>query len=119
MPLSRGARRCLQLLKWYAARFDDVFPYQETLARRLGVGVRQVKRYIRELVAAELVAVSNPGRGPNSYQVLVDKNVPSKSPRSPLERKPPLYELNSNYRRKEARCLTAAEMWPEQPRRTG
>lgn len=47
--LSRGAQRCLQILQYYSRGKGYCWPAQSTLAEKLGVTVRQVKRYIREL----------------------------------------------------------------------
>ena len=53
--LSRGARRCLQLLRSYAARSGRAFPYQATLAAQLDVKPRMVRYYLAELKAAGFV----------------------------------------------------------------
>ena len=53
--LSRGARRCLQLLRSYAARSGRAFPYQAKLAAQLDVKPRMVRYYLAELKAAGFV----------------------------------------------------------------
>ena len=75
VKLSRGAQRCLKLLRWYAAKFSQVFPYRSTIAKHLGVTSRQVDRYISELKKAGLINVFQCGQQPASYQVFADKNV--------------------------------------------
>src|SRR5665213_2689561 len=68
--LSRGARRCLDRLRWYARRYGRVHPFQEKFAKRLGVSDRQVRTYLAELRAAGLVSVHQGGPGhPASYIV--------------------------------------------------
>jgi hypothetical protein len=42
--LSRGARDCLRLIRWYAARHTRVFPSQAKLAKSLNVSDRQVRK---------------------------------------------------------------------------
>ena len=74
MVLSRGATRCLKLLRWYAACYKEVFPYRSTLARQLKVSPQQLDRYIRELKTAGFLKVSQAGPQPSSYQLLTDKN---------------------------------------------
>lgn len=75
MKLSRGAQRCLKLLRWYAAHFQEVFPYRSTIAKHLSVTSRQVDRYISELKKAGLVNVSQAGPQPATYQVVAGQNV--------------------------------------------
>lgn len=68
MPhLSRGAQRCLDLLKWYSARFRDVYPLQSTIAAKLGKSTRQVRHYLAELKSAGLVDVRKAGPNPATY----------------------------------------------------
>lgn len=55
MELSRGARRCLSLLQSFAAGSGKAFPYQDTLAKKLGVQPRMVRYYLAELKLAGLV----------------------------------------------------------------
>lgn len=87
--LSRGAERCLEVLRWYAARFRRVFVFQRTLAVTLGRTLRQIQRYVRELKQFGFVLVKKEGRGPATYRVVPvensavpEKNVVSKSRRS-------------------------------------
>lgn len=65
--ISRGAQKCLGLLRWYAVRFQAIFPYQETMAGRLGIGERQLRRYLNELVKAGFLSVAKGGQGPATY----------------------------------------------------
>ena len=46
---SRGADKCLRLLRWYASHHTKVFPGQKKLAQHLGVSDRQVRTYLAEL----------------------------------------------------------------------
>ena len=57
MDLSRGARRCLELLQSYARSSGRAFPFQSTIAAKLGVGDRMVRKYIRELAQAGALQV--------------------------------------------------------------
>lgn len=57
LNLSRGARRCLEQLKYYARQSGRAFPFQKTLARDLKRGPRTVGRYISELVDSGAVKV--------------------------------------------------------------
>jgi len=68
--LSRGARDCLKLIRWYAARHTRVFPSQAKLAKSLGVSDRQVRTYLAELREAELVLVHQGGDGRTASYVL-------------------------------------------------
>ena|SRR5579864_553808 len=83
--LSRGAQKCLDLLRWYAARFGEVYPYQDTIAKRLGVTDRQVRRLLGELKAAHLIQINKQGRNPATYQLLPVENVRSMSGRCSVE----------------------------------
>lgn len=64
--ISRGAEQLLDLLRWYGQRFKRVFPSQATLARKLDVCARQIRRYLRELEAAGFLSVYR--RGPNTAE---------------------------------------------------
>lgn len=55
-PLSRGAFRLLGALKVYARGKRECFPAQKTLAARLKVSSRTVRRWLAELEAAGLVS---------------------------------------------------------------
>lgn len=115
MYLSRGARRCLQLIQWYADRFSEVFPYQKTLAQKLGLCVRQIGRYIRELVKSGCLRVLRQGPTSCTYKVLkvIERkpvrtaNVRSLSDHCPIKPPVSLYESGSrvfnSYKRKPAR----------------
>ncbi len=86
MDLSRGAKRCIKLLRWYAARFKDVYPLQSTLAKHLGVTTRQVGRYVKELRDAGLTSVTKGGPHSACYQVVAKENVRSMSGQRPVFR---------------------------------
>jgi len=64
--ISRGAEELLDLLRWYGQRFKRVFPSQATLAEKLDVCSRQIRRYLRELEAAAFLRVYR--RGPNTAE---------------------------------------------------
>lgn len=53
--MSRGAWRCLNALRWYARGNSECWPKQATLAKKLGCGLRTVKRHIEELRGLGLV----------------------------------------------------------------
>ena len=86
--LSRGAQRLLDLLRWYGSRFQRIFPFQSKLAAHLGVCVRQLRRYINELVNELLVRVRRAGPHAAEYELapeaLADKNVRSLSGHCPV-----------------------------------
>ncbi len=75
--LSRGAKRCLALLESYAARSGVAFPFQRTLAAKLEVDERTVRRYVRELVAAGIVGVTKRQHCSALYQIQTGQNVRS------------------------------------------
>lgn len=74
-PLSRGAFRLLEALKVYARGKDHCFPLQKTLATRLKVTTRTVRRWLIELEAAG--AVSWRRRTKTSAVYTVNPNVRS------------------------------------------
>lgn len=67
MRLSRGARRLLDLLKWFYRRFGRSFPNQDRLRKLLNCGLRSVKRWLSELVRTGLVLVQRRYRRSNEY----------------------------------------------------
>lgn len=69
MKLSRGAQRLLDLLRWYGSRFQRIHPKQEKLAAHLGVKIRQLRYYVRELVDAFLILVRKCGRSSAEYEL--------------------------------------------------
>lgn len=72
--MSRGAERCLALLRWYASRFERVYPKRSTLAKRLAVSSRSVDNYLRELKTCGFVGILQEGPHPASYHVLSAEN---------------------------------------------
>ncbi len=68
-PLSAGARRCWEVLSGYARTAGQVFPFQETIARVLGVSVRSVQRWVGELRRYGLVQVQKRGRTSALYAI--------------------------------------------------
>lgn len=65
--MTRGAARLLRVLQQYGER---VFPKQDTLADRLGVGLRTINRYIHELKEAGLLAVEQRGPTSSTYSLI-------------------------------------------------
>jgi DNA-binding transcriptional regulator YhcF (GntR family) len=74
--LSRGARRCLQLLRSYDGP-KGCIPFQETLATQLEVSVRTVQRYVRELTQAEEISVEKRQHSSAKYTIQTRQNVGS------------------------------------------
>lgn len=58
--VSPGAKLAYARLAQFAGEDGECFPSQETLASELGVSVVQVKRYVKELVTANLLRVERP-----------------------------------------------------------
>ena len=105
MPtLSRGARRCLAILQSYAAVSGRAFPFQATLAAKLDVSPRTVRRYLHELAAAGLVVVKKRQHSSAEYRLQTGQNVRS-GVRS---------DVRSERRYKERVLVSAEEMrmWP-------
>lgn len=73
MELSRGAQRLLELLESYARHSRRAFPFQRTLAAKLGVKERQVRNLLSELKHSGIVKVLK--QGPHSAVYLVEKAV--------------------------------------------
>lgn len=69
LNLSHGAVRLYIMLDDMAAYRGTAWPSQETAAKRLGVTVRQVRRWYRELAGAYLSTIRN--RRENAIQSLV------------------------------------------------
>jgi hypothetical protein len=65
--LSRGARELLAHLRSYGSQ---IFPKQDTLARKLDLGLRTINRYICELKKAGLLEVEPRGPSSSSYRVI-------------------------------------------------
>lgn len=115
MPtLSRGAQRCLDLLKWYAARFRDVYPLQSTIAKNLGKQERQVRNYLTELKSAGLLQVKRDGPNPAMY-VLLEQQPTAKNCRSFAAQIATLLPLKRRASISESSCLTQERVWPRKP----
>jgi len=72
--ISAGAKLCFAKLAQYAGKDGKAFPFQKTLGVQLGVCVRQVKRYINELVKYRLIEVKNQAMDrPNLYYFCAHK----------------------------------------------
>lgn len=73
--LSNGAVRLYLALDEYARDSGSCWPKQKTLAGRLGCSVRQLKRYLQELVAAGMCLCerATPG-GANRYRLVYVRN---------------------------------------------
>jgi hypothetical protein len=54
--ICQGAKLCYARLAQYAGEYGDAHPAQETLATELGVGSRQVRKYVTELIDHHLLA---------------------------------------------------------------
>src|SRR3981189_414156 len=126
MPLSRGPKHCLELLEDLArGSLGCACPSREWLARRLDCSLPTLDRWTAELRAKGFLTVKKRQHSSATYTVQTshfDKSGErsgDKSERRYIGR----VKLSEGERRKpaqrEERCLTAAEMWPEQPRRTG
>lgn len=69
--LSSGAKLCFARLCQYAGEDGECWPAQATLAGELGLNVRQVRRLLRELADAGLIAVkTGTGRRASAYRFL-------------------------------------------------
>jgi hypothetical protein len=69
--VSGGAKLAYGQLARYAGKDGRCFPKQSTLAAALAVSERQVRRYLRELEAAQLLRTTQRGLNePNSYEFL-------------------------------------------------
>jgi Helix-turn-helix domain len=79
VKLSRGARACLKMLESHLGGKDYCWPSQATIARKMACSVRQVKRYIQELVKGQLVtSLRHTAKSPHTYK-LQPKMAPSMS----------------------------------------
>ena len=89
MRLSRGAQRLLDVLRWYGSKFNRIFPFQSKLADHVGVCIRQLRRYVRELVDALLIRVHRGGPHAAEYELAPEavaaKNVRSLSALCPIK----------------------------------
>lgn len=61
--LSTGAKLCYGLLCRFAGRDGVCYPAESTMAKRLGVGTRQARRYVQELVEAGYIDAERRGDG--------------------------------------------------------
>ncbi|WP_138430915.1 helix-turn-helix domain-containing protein [Fodinibius saliphilus] len=69
--ISQGAKLCYGRLSQYAGENGKAFPKQETLSKELGVSSRMIRKYLNELIDANLIEVQQKGkRRPNSYRFL-------------------------------------------------
>jgi len=68
--LTINARYLLCVLIRYCGNKDNCYPTQALLAKDLGISVRQISVYIKELIQAGLVIKKRKGYSrPNTYQV--------------------------------------------------
>jgi len=66
--ISGGAKLCFARLAQYAGQDGVAYPLQRTLAKELGVGERQVRRYLEELQGFKLIKVKKQNLDkPNLY----------------------------------------------------
>ena len=87
MNVSRGARRLLDLLKWYRSKFPKIYVSLTKLASQLDCCVRTVKRWIAELKAEKLISVAHHGPRGAVFSV---PDVPDSVPDSVPDRSPHL-----------------------------
>jgi hypothetical protein len=72
--LSQGAKLCYARLAQYAGEGGHAHPAQETLAKELAVSDRQVRKYVKELMAQELITTRQFGMAQtNAYVFLWHK----------------------------------------------
>jgi Helix-turn-helix domain len=88
MTLSRGARGCLKVLESHLGGKDYCWPSQATIAKQMNRTDRQVSRYIRELVACNIItSVRGTSKSPHRYrlqtQISADPAVPVSQPEHP------------------------------------
>lgn len=62
-PLSSGAQRCLNRLRWYERRYNSVHPTQKKLAQGLKIAERTLRVHLAELRATGLIQVQQGGDG--------------------------------------------------------
>jgi hypothetical protein len=68
--ISPGAKLAYAMLLSYAWQNDFCFPGQERLARDMGISLRSIVTYIKELTEAEFLAVRKRGQGrANLYEL--------------------------------------------------
>lgn len=72
--LSVGSKRLFSLLRSYAARSGRAFPFQRTLAARLGVSDRQVRTYVKELRDAGFLDVRKRQHSSAEYSLRQEAN---------------------------------------------
>jgi hypothetical protein len=74
--LSVGARFTYAILLQFAWQQEETFPKQETLARRIGISARQVRRYLAELKRADYIQIKRRDKRYNNTYII--KKVRSK-----------------------------------------
>jgi hypothetical protein len=70
VDISIGARFTYAMLLQFAWQEGETFPKQETLANRIGVSVRQVRRYLAELRAAAYIDIERKDRRFNNTYII-------------------------------------------------
>lgn len=69
--LSTGSRTLYFILSSYCyADKTECFPSQSTLAKQLGKSIRQIQRYLKELVENKIISIKNRGHLTNVYKML-------------------------------------------------
>ncbi|MEL7832766.1 helix-turn-helix domain-containing protein [Fodinibius sp. Rm-B-1B1-1] len=69
--MSQGAKLCYGRLAQYAGRDGKAYPKQKQLSKELGVSSRMIRKYLNELIGANLIEVQQKGKKqPNSYRFL-------------------------------------------------
>ncbi len=101
MRLSRKAEELLKILMWWRRKRGRADPLQSKLADMLGVTMRQVRRYLRELAA--LVTIRKCGPNAAEYDIsaqaeqqLAAQNVRSTSGQCPVNVQSGPYSLSSS-----------------------
>ncbi len=128
--MTRGEREYLELLRGLEnGSMGCAIVGRKWLAARLQVPFRTLDRWTAKFKAAGILEVKQRQRHAAQYTVQPCQNgkADGKASGKAETRYIGRVKLSEGERRKlpqreerrEARCLTAAEMWPEQPRRTG
>ena len=80
--VSMGARFTYAMLLQFAWQEGETFPKQQTLAERIGVSIRQVRRYLGELKEAGYIVIERRDKRYNNTYII--KKVKSKLRRKGL-----------------------------------
>lgn len=78
--LSPGAKLCYAALAYHAGKRDHCWPSERRLAALLGVSVRQVRRYVAQLVAGGWITVARTPGGSSTYRFILHPAFAASSP---------------------------------------